>query len=39
VTLGKAGVTSPEVYVAGKLEEALSRFLAQRLKEAGIGSV
>ena len=38
VTLGKTGVTSPEVYVAGRLEEALSRFLAQRLKEAGVGS-
>ena len=38
VVAGKAGVISPEVYVAGKLEEELSRFLAQRLNEAGIGS-
>jgi hypothetical protein len=36
VTLGKTGVTASEVYVAGKQEEALSRFLAQRLKEAGL---
>ena len=38
VTLGKAGVTSPEVYVAGKLNGELSDFLALRLKEAGIGA-
>ena len=38
VTLGKTGVTSPEVYVAGKLNPELSDFLAQRLKEAGIGA-
>jgi hypothetical protein len=36
VTLGKTGVTASEVYVAGIKEEALSRFLAQRLKEAGV---
>jgi hypothetical protein len=36
VTLGKTGVTASEVYVAGKQEEALSHFLAQRLKEAAL---
>jgi hypothetical protein len=36
VTLGKTGVTASEVYVAGRPEEALSHFLAQRLKEAGL---
>ena len=38
VVLSKAGVTSSEVYVGGDLDEALSRFFAQRLKEAGIGA-
>jgi hypothetical protein len=38
VILGRAGVTACEVYVAGKLDEALSRHLAERLKEAGIGA-
>ncbi len=37
VTLGKAGVTASEVYVAGEMDEALSRYLTERLKEAGIG--
>ena len=35
-TLGKTGVVSLEVYVAGKPHEELSGFLAQRLKEAGL---
>jgi hypothetical protein len=34
VTLGKDAVTSSEVFVAGKREEGLSRFLARRLKNA-----
>jgi hypothetical protein len=38
VTLGRAGVTASEVYVAGNLDEALSRHLAERLKEAGISA-
>jgi hypothetical protein len=38
VILGKNGVTSPEVYVAGKQDEGLSRALAQRLKDAGVGA-
>ena len=37
VVLSKAGVTSSEVYVAGEIDEALSRFFAERLKEAGAG--
>jgi hypothetical protein len=37
VTLGKTGVTSSEVYVSGKIDEALSRFFAERLKAAGVG--
>src|ERR1700744_3588922 len=36
VTLGKAGVTTSEVYVSGKPDDELSAFLAQRLKEAGL---
>jgi hypothetical protein len=35
LTLGKDAVTSSEVFVAGKREEGLSRFLSQRLKNAG----
>jgi hypothetical protein len=31
-------VTASEVYVAGKQDEGLSRFLAQRLKDAGVGA-
>jgi hypothetical protein len=38
VILGKTSVTSSEVYVAGKQDEALSRFLAQQLKDAGVGA-
>lgn len=38
VTLGKNHVTASEVYVSGKPNEELSGFLAQRLKEAGIGA-
>ena len=38
VVLGKAGVTSSEVYVAGSFDEALSRFFAERLKETGAGA-
>jgi hypothetical protein len=38
VTLGKTTVTSPEVYVSGAPHEELSRYLAQKLKEAGIGA-
>ena len=36
VTLGKTGVTASEVFVAGNVDEALSGFLAERLKEAGL---
>ena len=36
VVLGKAGVTASEVYVAGDLDETLSRLFAARLKEAGV---
>ena len=39
VILGKNSVTSSEVYVAGKQDEGLSRALAQRLKDAGVGAV
>jgi len=39
VTLGKNNVTASEIYVSGKPSEELSRFLAQRLKEAGVGAV
>jgi hypothetical protein len=38
VTLGKAGVTAVEVFVAGKPSAELSRSLAERLKEAGLGA-
>ena len=38
VVLGKAGVTSSEIYVAGEVDEALSRFFAARLKAAGVGA-
>jgi hypothetical protein len=38
VTLSKAGVTSSEVYVAGEVDEALSRVFAERLTDAGIGA-
>ena len=37
VTLGKNNVTASEVYVSGKPDEQLSGFLAQRLKQAGVG--
>jgi hypothetical protein len=37
VILGKNSLISSEVYVAGKQDEGLSRFLAQRLKGAGVG--
>jgi hypothetical protein len=37
VLLSRNGVTGSEVYVSGKPNEELSQFLAQRLKEAGIG--
>src|ERR1700758_2673945 len=36
LTLGKSAVTASEVYVAGKRDEGLSRFLLQRLRAAGI---
>ncbi len=38
VTLGRTGVAASEVYVAGEMDEAPSRFLAQRLKDAGVGA-
>ena len=38
VILGRTGVTASEVFVAGKPDEALSRVLAQRLKQAGLGA-
>ena len=36
VVLGRTGVTSSEVYVAGRPDDAMSGFLARRLKEAGL---
>jgi hypothetical protein len=38
LTLGKSAVTSSEVYVAGKRDQGLSRFLSQRLQATGIGA-
>src|SRR5579864_787666 len=38
VSLSKAGITSSEVYVAGEVDEGLSRFFAERLKAAGISA-
>lgn len=38
VLIGKNGVTSSEVFVSGEPDEALSQYVAQRLKEAGIGA-
>jgi hypothetical protein len=37
VVLGKNSVTASEVFVSGEPHEELSQYLAQRLKEAGIG--
>jgi hypothetical protein len=37
LTLAKKNVTSPEVYVGGIVDHALSGWLAGRLKEAGVG--
>ena len=36
LTLGKNAVTSSEVYVAGRHDEELSRFLVRRLRGAGL---
>jgi hypothetical protein len=38
LTLGKNHVAAVEIYVSGKPDEALSRALAQRLQEVGIGA-
>jgi hypothetical protein len=38
LTLEKKTVTSSEVYVAGVLDQKLSRWLSQRLKDAGLGT-
>lgn len=37
LTLGKSAATAAEVFVAGKREEELSRFLLRRLRASGIG--
>jgi hypothetical protein len=36
--LGKAGITASEVFVAGEMDATLSRYLAERLKDAGVGT-
>ena len=36
VILGKEGVASSEVYVGGKVDQALSTWFAERLKDAGL---
>jgi len=38
LTLGKKGVTASEVYVGGVLDKPLSAWLADRLRDAGLGS-
>ena len=38
LTLGKSNITASEVYVAGALDEPLSRWLSQRLRDAHLGS-
>jgi hypothetical protein len=38
LTLGKANVTSSEVYVGGVVDKPLSAWLDERLKEAGLGA-
>lgn len=38
VILGKEGVASSEVYVGGKLDQSLSIWFAERLKDAGLGA-
>jgi hypothetical protein len=37
LTLGKKGVAASEVYVGGVIDQALSGWLAGRLKDAGLG--
>jgi hypothetical protein len=36
--LGKTGVTSSEVYASGLLDKQVSAWLAERLREAGLGA-
>jgi hypothetical protein len=38
VTLAKSQVINPEVYVGGAIDSALTAWLAERLKEAGLGA-
>jgi hypothetical protein len=38
LTLGKTGVTSSEVYASGVLDKQVSTWLAERLREAGLGA-
>lgn len=38
LTLGKNKVTGSEVYVAGALDQKLSHWLSQRLKDVGLGA-
>ena len=38
LTLAKKNVTSSDVYVGGALDKPLSGWLAQRLKDAGLGA-
>jgi hypothetical protein len=38
LTLGRNNVTGSEVYVAGALDQKMSRWLSQRLKDVGLGA-
>jgi hypothetical protein len=38
VTLGRKNVASSEVYVGGKVDQALSAWFAEHLKDAGLGT-
>ncbi len=38
LTLGKKNVTSAEIYVGGLPDQPLSGWLAERLKEVGLGA-
>ena len=38
VILGKEGIASSEVYVGGKVDQSLSAWFAERLKDAGVGA-
>jgi hypothetical protein len=38
LTLGKKNVTSAEIYIGGLPDQPLSNWLAERLKDAGLGA-